>query len=119
MLNEKDIIYRQQLRDRDNTLQMLSEQLSYKNITINEVKTQIYNLEEDVERRLEQARHLVEDMWEKRWKEYEKLLLVGLEKNSIAKRAPLSQIHEVQLNGAEASHYTLEIEAQEVMHEPI
>ncbi|KAJ9657867.1 hypothetical protein H2198_004063 [Neophaeococcomyces mojaviensis] len=100
LLNEKDIVYRQQLRDRDNTIETLSEQLNYKNITINEVKTQIYNLEEDVERRLEQARNLTEDVWEKRWKEYENLLLGRLEKRSGSTTMSLSQDHEANVNDA-------------------
>lgn len=45
---------------------------------INEVKTRMYEVEEDVERRIEKARNEVEDMWERRWKEFEGVLRGGL-----------------------------------------
>lgn len=54
-LNEKDIVLRQQLRAKD--------------FIIDDLKSRLNNLEENVEMMLEKARNSVEDLWESRWKD--------------------------------------------------
>lgn len=60
-LNELDQVYRKELRARDFTIDDLRQRLAF--------------LEEDVERRVERARHEVEDQWEARWKDRDRHLL--------------------------------------------
>lgn len=74
LLNEKDIVYRQQLRDRDHMISELQEQVRRAERTVSEVKLGLRAVDEDVERRVEKARNQVEDMWERRWKEFERCL---------------------------------------------
>jgi len=78
LLDEKDKVYRQQLKERDHTIESLKEEIRFKNGTINELKTRIYEMGEDVEVNLEEARNQVEEIWMKRWKEYEVLLKESL-----------------------------------------
>lgn len=54
-LHEKDTVLRQQLRAKD--------------FLIDDLRTRLGNLEENVEAMLERARHEVEDLWESRWKD--------------------------------------------------
>ncbi|KIX05165.1 uncharacterized protein Z518_06037 [Rhinocladiella mackenziei CBS 650.93] len=54
-LHEKDIVLRQQLRAKD--------------FLIDDLKTRLVNLEENMETMLEKARNQVEDLWECRWKD--------------------------------------------------
>lgn len=74
LLNEKDIIYRQQLRGRDHMISELQDQVRRAERTVIEVKRGSRAVDEDVERRVEKARNEVEDMWERRWKEFERCL---------------------------------------------
>ncbi|KAF3481393.1 uncharacterized protein GIQ15_04152 [Arthroderma uncinatum] len=60
-LNEVDQVYRKELKTRD--------------FTIDELRRQVNMMESQMEERVERARNEVEDTWEKRWKEQEKLLL--------------------------------------------
>lgn len=85
LVNEKDIVYRQQMRDRDHIIEALKDQLRDRDAMINEVKTRAYEMDEAVEQRIEKARNDVEDMWERRWKDYERLLMerVGLLASSL------------------------------------
>lgn len=78
LLDEKDKVYRQQLKERDHTIESMKEEIRFKNGTINELKTRIYEMGEDVEVNLEEARNQVEEIWMKRWKEYEVLLKESL-----------------------------------------
>ena len=54
-LNEKDTVYRQELRARD--------------FLIDDMKSRLAHLEEEVSRKVEKARNEVEDLWETRWKD--------------------------------------------------
>jgi hypothetical protein len=54
-LNEKDIVYRQELRARD--------------FLIEDLKKRLEHLEETTETEIERARNQVEDIWESRWKD--------------------------------------------------
>jgi hypothetical protein len=54
-LNEKDIVYRQELRARD--------------FLIEDLKKRLDHLEETTETEIERARNQVEDLWESRWKD--------------------------------------------------
>jgi hypothetical protein len=54
-LNEKDIVYRQELRARD--------------FLIEDLKKRLEHLEETTETEIERARNQVEDLWESRWKD--------------------------------------------------
>ena len=54
-LNEKDIVYRQELRARD--------------FLIEDLKQRLDHLEEQTEAEIERARNAVEDLWESRWKD--------------------------------------------------
>ncbi|KAK5102314.1 hypothetical protein LTR70_000099 [Exophiala xenobiotica] len=78
LLDEKDKVYRQQLRERDFAIESLKEEARFKDGTINELKTRIYEMGEDVQISLEKARNEVEEIWMKRWKEYEALLKESL-----------------------------------------
>ncbi|KAK2867977.1 hypothetical protein FQN49_003282 [Arthroderma sp. PD_2] len=60
-LNEVDQVYRKELKSRD--------------FIIDELRKQVNLMEAQTEERVERARNEVEDIWEKRWKEQEKLLL--------------------------------------------
>lgn len=75
LLNDKDIVYRQQLRERDDTIDAQKSQIYTKDVMINDLKTKFYELGEEVEQKVEKARNTVEDVWEKRWKEREQLLI--------------------------------------------
>lgn len=107
LLNEKDVIYRQQLRERDHTIDSLNEKVNYRDVTVNELKKNAYNLENDMQIKLEKARNEIEvctdlllcqfqanntkDIWEKRWKEYEALLIEKVapamsRKNSVVRK---------------------------------
>jgi hypothetical protein len=57
MLDEKDIVYRQQLRGKD--------------FVIEDLRGRLTRQEEMTEEKLEKARNEVEDIWEKRWKAQE------------------------------------------------
>ena len=98
LLDEKDKVYRQQLRERDYTIDALHEQARFKDQMINDLKTQKYEMEEDVLPRLEKARNEVESMWETRWREYEKLLMETL--GSRASRNPIEHHDERQRQSA-------------------
>jgi len=78
LLDEKDKVYRQQLKERDFAIESLKEEARFKDGTINELKTRIYEMGEDVQISLEKARNEVEEIWMKRWKEYEALLKESL-----------------------------------------
>ncbi|KAK7897028.1 hypothetical protein LTR67_004916 [Exophiala xenobiotica] len=54
-LHEKDVVLRQSLRGKD--------------FLIDDLRTRLTNLEENVETMLEKARNQVEDLWESRWKD--------------------------------------------------
>jgi len=54
-LNEKDIVYRQELRARD--------------FLIDDLKKRLDHLQETTETEIERARNQVEDLWESRWKD--------------------------------------------------
>ncbi|KAF3896060.1 hypothetical protein GY632_3011 [Trichophyton interdigitale] len=60
-LNEVDQVYRKELRSRD--------------LVIDELRHTINLLEFQTEEKVERARNEVEDIWEQRWKDQEKLLL--------------------------------------------
>lgn len=60
LLNEKDIVYRQQLRERDHVISGLNDKVSYRDVTINELKKNTYNLENDMQMRLERAKNEIE-----------------------------------------------------------
>ncbi|KAK5944074.1 hypothetical protein PMZ80_003355 [Knufia obscura] len=62
------------MRERDYAIESLKEEIRFKDATINDLKTRNYEMEEDLEARLEMARNIVENTWEVRWKEYELLL---------------------------------------------
>lgn len=66
MLNEKDIVYRQQLRGKD--------------FIIEDLKNKLTLQEDSMEKRLEMARNEVEDIWEKRWKNQESHLMERLKR---------------------------------------
>lgn len=89
LLDEKDKVYRQQLKERDYAIESLHEHIRFKNDTINRLKTCNYEMEEDMQRRLDWARNEVEDIWEKRWKDHETLLMDRL--GSDRRRMPEQQ----------------------------
>lgn len=74
LLDNQDKVYRQQLRERDFTIENLRRQISLDQDHAEGLWKQYLELEESLEARLEKARNEVEDVWEKRWKEYELLL---------------------------------------------
>lgn len=74
LLNEKDIVVRQQLRQRDHAIDELTEQLARRERELDELRVRVEGAEERLGREVERARNQVEDMWEGRWKEYEGLL---------------------------------------------
>jgi len=83
LLDDKDKVYRQQLRERDYAIESLKEQVRFKDRTINELKTRNYEMEENVETRLENARNMVEEDWMVRWKQYEMLLKERLSQEDV------------------------------------
>lgn len=78
LLNEKDIIYRQALRDKDIAYDALKEQFNGREFFIKDLREKVVEMEETIESRLEKARNSVEDLWERRWKDYEKLIFERL-----------------------------------------
>lgn len=70
LLHNQDIIYRQQLRDRDHTIETLTLQLASRERALNDALAKIAEVEADTERKVERARNEVEDMWEGRWREF-------------------------------------------------
>lgn len=60
LLNDKDIVYRQQLRERDHLIDGLNDKITYRDVTINELKKNAYNLENDLQMRIEKARNETE-----------------------------------------------------------
>lgn len=74
LLDNQDKVYRQQLRERDFTIDGLKQQVSLGQDHSEGLWKQYLGLEETLEAKLEKARNEVEDIWEKRWKEYELLL---------------------------------------------
>jgi len=77
-LNEIDQVYRQQLRERD--------------FTIDDLRQRLTAAEEQVEKRIERTRHEVEDYWETLWKDrdrhmVERMHRIELESQRCVERA--------------------------------